>query len=69
MTRFSVFLPFALLLWAGTASTAPLSASDRIRQGLAAFNAEDYQNEKFDKPSKEMFGLQMKNQKDVKEVS
>lgn len=28
-----------------------------------AFNAEDYQNEKFDKPSKEMFGLQMKNQK------
>ncbi len=43
MSRFSVFLPFALLLWAGTASTAPLSASDRIRQGLAAFNAEDYE--------------------------
>ncbi len=28
-----------------------------------AFNAEDYQNAKFDKPSKEMFDLQMKNQK------
>ena len=28
-----------------------------------AFNAEDYQNEKFDKPSKEMYDLQMKNQK------
>ena len=28
-----------------------------------AFNAEDYQNEKFDVPSKEMFRTQMKNQK------
>ena len=28
-----------------------------------AFNAEDYQNTKFDKPSKEMMNLQMKNQK------
>lgn len=28
-----------------------------------AFNAEDYQNAKFDKPSKEIFDLQMKNQK------
>ena len=28
-----------------------------------AFNAEEFQNEKFDGPSKEMMGLQMKNQK------
>ncbi len=28
-----------------------------------AFNAEDYQNEKFDKPSKKMFNLQIKNQR------
>lgn len=28
-----------------------------------AFNAEEYQNEKFDSPSKEMMNLQMKNQK------
>lgn len=28
-----------------------------------AFNAEEYQNEKFDKPSKEMFDLQTKNQR------
>ncbi len=28
-----------------------------------AFNAEDYQNDKFDKPSKEMFNLQTKNQR------
>lgn len=28
-----------------------------------AFNAEDYQNKKFDKPSSEMYSLQLKNQK------
>lgn len=28
-----------------------------------AFNAEEYQNDKFDKPSKEMFNLQIKNQR------
>ena len=28
-----------------------------------AFNAEDYQNQKFDGPSKKMFGLQLKNQR------
>lgn len=28
-----------------------------------AFNAEDYQNEKFDEPSKEMYDLQIKNQR------